>query len=482
MFDFKKNKAKDSEDINLGENKTSPKKSSSHLAQNNISTPSKYVNDFNRNTFLQEQLDFLKEVYEGNKTWKELRDFRATYGYDPDINVDSVRRSAGLMRDYVNNGWVHYPEGENPLTNREVIETNYVTNITTSDRVISINSFNINNQDELLKAHGFNPKEFFLVSAKNSKWEQGRKDDNKTLYSSKITVKPIIETPEITFEDVDNYFKNYKGSPGLKIHPTNYDENGDFLEVCVQDLHIGLLSYGKETGEDYNVEIAKEYLNNTISDVVERCKNRKFKRILFVSLGDILHVDNQQNTTTKGTRQDVDTRVTKMFDEALNLMINCVKTLGEIAPVEVINTVGNHSQTLDYCLFKALECAYKNDENVKFFISPNPRKWNRYGNVLIGWAHGDMKAKNVTEWIQSEASKDWGLTKYRECHMGHLHSTQTLQKIEDSMSGLIVRYLPTLCASSAWEHHEGYSKHPKTLISFVWNEDKGLREMWYSGV
>ena len=66
--------------------------------------------------------------------------------------------------------------------------------------------------------------------------------------------------------------------------------------------------------------------------------------------------------------------------------------------------------------------------------------------------------------------------------MGHLHSTQTLQKIEDSMSGLIVRYLPTLCASSAWEHHEGYSKHPKTLISFVWNEDKGLREMWYSGV
>ena len=252
--------------------------------------------------------------------------------------------------------------------------------------------------------------------------------------------------------------------------------------MCVQDLHIGLLSYGKETGEDYNVEIAKEYLNNTISDVVERCKNRKFKRILFVSLGDILHVDNQQNTTTKGTRQDVDTRVTKMFDEALNLMINCVKTLGEIAPVEVINTVGNHSQTLDYCLFKALECAYKNDENVKFFISPNPRKWNRYGNVLIGWAHGDMKAKNVTEWIQSEASKDWGLTKYRECHMGHLHSTQTLQKIEDSMSGLIVRYLPTLCASSAWEHHEGYSKHPKTLISFVWNEDKGLREMWYSGV
>ena len=145
MFDFKKNKAKDSDDINLGENKTSPKKSSSHLAQNNISTPSKYVNDFNRNTFLQEQLDFLKEVYEGNKTWKELRDFRATYGYDPDINVDSVRRSAGLMRDYVNNGWVHCPEGENPLTDREVIETNYITNITTSDRVISINSFNINN-------------------------------------------------------------------------------------------------------------------------------------------------------------------------------------------------------------------------------------------------------------------------------------------------------------------------------------------------
>ena len=66
--------------------------------------------------------------------------------------------------------------------------------------------------------------------------------------------------------------------------------------------------------------------------------------------------------------------------------------------------------------------------------------------------------------------------------MGHLHSLHTIQKIEESKSGLIVRYLPTLCASSAWEHHQAFTKTPKTLVSFVWNENKGLRDIWYSNI
>ena len=61
-------------------------------------------------------------------------------------------------------------------------------------------------------------------------------------------------------------------------------------------------------------------------------------------------------------------------------------------------------------------------------------------------------------------------------------STNTIQKIEEGRSGMIVRYLPTLCASSAWEHHKAYSKEPKTVVSFVWNENTGLRDIWYSNI
>ena len=125
--------------------------------------------------------------------------------------------------------------------------------------------------------------------------------------------------------------------------------------------------------------------------------------------------------------------------------------------------------------------AFKDDENVVFFNGPNPRKWRRYGKVLIGFAHGDMKPNAITEWLSNECD-EWSNAKYREVHLGHLHSTQTNQKIEDNKYGLIARYLPALCASSAWEHEQGYPNSQRGMMSFVWNESKGLREIWYTNI
>ena len=74
------------------------------------------------------------------------------------------------------------------------------------------------------------------------------------------------------------------------------------------------------------------------------------------------------------------------------------------------------------------------------------------------------------------------MAKYREVHLGHLHSLQTMQKIEDNKYGLIARYLPALCSSSAWEHSMGFPNSQRGMMSFVWHEDKGLREIWYSNI
>lgn len=439
------------------------------------------IGEIDRFLMLQKQLR--EEIVLGNKTWDDMITLYKEFGM-PEMTKDSMRRSFKAYDQYADKGWISQPKNFD-IPNREVIEYNAEKNVTVSDKVISLDSNDINNPEVLLRSHGFNPEEFVLISARNSKWQQGTKNGNKTLYSSKISVRPR-KAQDITFEDIDKYFESKHDYNGIRITEGNYAEDelstNDFLEICIQDLHIGLLSYGKETGEDYDVNIARKRLETAVSDIYARCKGRKFKRIVLSLLGDILHVDNQQNTTTKGTRQDVDTRVSKMFDEALNLIIDLIKTLSEIAPVDVINVVGNHDNTLNYMLCKAVEMAYRNDDNITFYNSPNPRKWKKYGNVLIGWAHGDMKTQNVTEWIQSEAYQDWGTTKYRECHMGHLHSTNTVQKIEEGKSGMIVRYLPTLCASSAWEHHKAYSKEPKTVVSFVWNEDTGLRDIWYSNI
>ena len=127
-------------------------------------------------------------------------------------------------------------------------------------------------------------------------------------------------------------------------------------------------------------------------------------------------------------------------------------------------------------LNKALQQAFRKDSNVEFFNSPNPRKARKYGKCLIGWTHGDMKKDRMLEWMKTEHREEYGSTIYQEVHAGHYHSIETIEK-EDS--GMIVRYLSNLCPASSWEHSMGFNKGKKAITGFVWNEDRGLRDIWY---
>jgi DNA repair exonuclease SbcCD nuclease subunit len=259
--------------------------------------------------------------------------------------------------------------------------------------------------------------------------------------------------------------------------PAYYDDSGEILEIDLPDLHAGLFSWHEETMEDYDIHIAKTNLMKCLDDIINRCSGRKFSKIIFATLGDLLHVDNDNQTTARGTFQQIDGRIPKVFDMTLDALIDAVGLLGAYAPVEVVYVAGNHDKTLGYALMKALEKAYRNDCNILFDISPNPRKFRRFENVLIGWLHGDCAKNNISEWLQTEARKDFGKCLFAEVHAGHYHHQQTIEK-----SGMIVRFLPTICASSAWEHQRGYGKNVKTVVSFVWNRQKGLRETWFSNI
>jgi len=450
--------------------------------EKNIGSEPQFLTDEAKQIYLGEQLAFVREVRDGNKTWSDFNEFRKRYGY-PDVNTDSLRRSFAQLGLYDDEGWVH-PSAEaecGPTMEKEVLNINYENGTTISERIIPLSDKELRDPNSLLKAHGFNPNEWIVKTANNNKTRRVTPNGDAYYYASRINVKP--KTGELTFDDIDKFFEEHKNSgyQTLKIEPKQYDKDGEFLEICLQDLHMGLLSYEQETGSDYDVNIAKTRLINCISDIYERCHGRKFKRIVLVLLGDLLHIDNMEGTTTKGTRQDIDTRPTKIFDEALELLIDVINKLGEIAPVEVVNIQGNHDRLSSYMLCKGVEMAYRGDKNVKFNNGPNPRKWIRYGKVLIGYAHGDMKQNAITEWLCNECS-EWSEAKYREVHLGHLHSTATLQKIEDQKYGLIARYLPALCGTSAWEHEQGYPDSQRGMMSFVWNEEKGLREVWYTNI
>lgn len=340
----------------------------------------------------------------------------------------------------------------------------------------------------ILEAHGLSAGLWEVLSYKNNMWNTQVKGGAKQIsYQSKLTARPL--SGGLSFDDLDKYFaeKQFNYDKPLTT-PLQYDPAGQVLEINLPDLHSGLLAWRKETGADYDVHIAKDRFFKCIYDIQERCKGQTFKKIVFVTLGDLLHFDNDNQTTSKGTFQQADGRFTKIFDATLDMLIDGITILGEIAPVHVIYIKGNHDGITGYTLLKAAEKAFRLDNNISFDNEPNPMKFMRFGKVLIGWTHGDMPKSNMGLWLQNDARVEYGLSKFVEIHAGHFHTQLTRERKPidyyqtDEVGGIVIKYLPTISNASAWEHQQGYSNCVKTVMSFIWNEETGLRTSWYSNI
>ena len=329
----------------------------------------------------------------------------------------------------------------------------------------------------VMGAHNLNSDEWTVVSFTSNAWQSQVKDGQKmVLWQSKITVRPRTKS-EITFADVDRYFANKDLTAPVVSVKSDYDPDGEILEICIPDLHAGLLSWRYETGEDYDLNIAKRRFFEAIGDIVARCQGCSFSKIVFVTLGDLLHTDNDNQTTTKGTFQQVDGRLAKIFDYTLDMMIDGIRMLAEIAPVEVVYICGNHDRVLGYTLIKATEKAFTGNDRVVFDVTPNPQKFRIFGVTLIGWTHGDMPKKNMQGWLQDRARKEFGQCEYAEIHSGHYHSEQVLE-----VAGVKIRYMPNLAAASYWEHQQGFPNTTKTVVCYRWHPTKGLRSIWYNNI
>lgn len=429
-------------------------------------------------------LDWKKEAeklrFDEGKSWSEVsRELKHNF---PDLTLIQVQDK---VRRYIRST-PRYKEEINVNREQSAIEYKSDGSII-SQKFITIRDGEDMSPDFLLEAHGLSITDWEVISYKNNFWNTQVKGGAKQIsYQSKLTAKPTKQ--KITETDIDNYFntKQFKYDKPL-TKAIQYDIKGEVLEICIPDLHNGLLAWRMETGNDYDIKIAKDYFFKCIYDIINRCKHRKFKKIYFVTLGDLLHFDNDEQRTTKGTFQQADGRLSKIFDATLDMLIDAITLLGDIAPVEVIYLSGNHDRLLGYTVLKGVEKAFRFDKNITFDTTQNPQKFRLIGINLIGWTHGDMPTKNMANWLQHRAKVEYGKSKFAEVHAGHIHSTKTVEAKRDfiqteDVGGIVIRYLPTICNSSYWEHQQGYANAGKILMSFIWNEKTGLREMWYSNI
>ena len=163
----------------------------------------------------------------------------------------------------------------------------------------------------------------------------------------------------------------------------------DLLTVYpVGDPHVGMLSWPDETGEDWNLEVAKQVHCDAMAALVEASPDSE--TALMVNLGDALHFDSLEAKTPRGGNLlDADGRYAKIVDVAIATMRQCVESaLGKHKHVHIICVPGNHDETGGLWLARLLAIAYEREPRVTVDTTPGVFAYYRWGKVLLGVHHG----------------------------------------------------------------------------------------------
>lgn len=293
-------------------------------------------------------------------------------------------------------------------------------------------------------------------------------------YSVTLTVKPL--GGRLNSEQI---LEAFRALPPVKVETRVHRGGAYLLELPIMDFHLGKLAWSAETGgADYDLKIAEALWRKTVTDLLG--KAAVFgppERVLFPIGQDFFHFDTPTTTTTAGTQLDSDTRWQKMFSKGVELLVWAVEQCRVLAPVKIIWIPGNHDTVLSYAATVGIAQRYANAGDVVVDLSPMPRKYERYGRNLIGFAHGEDEGKRIEGLMQVEAAGMWGKSIWREYHCGHLHSESVTTK-----NGIVFRRISSITAPDAWHSEKGFLGATRQATAFVWDKEKGLQAILVSNV
>lgn len=292
-------------------------------------------------------------------------------------------------------------------------------------------------------------------------------EENSKGYNFKVYFK--LRNPyEANKEELKKELAEYSKKVITPKHKNK--QNGLLLEFAPFDLHWGKLAWAEESGHDYDMKEAATALNKSIDYTIQAASKFPINKILFPFGNDFFQIDNEQNSTTAGTRQDVDSRFKKILREGRKIVIETIEKLKRIAPVDVVIVAGNHGNLSEFMLGDLLEVKYEKDINVNVNNSAMSRKYYSYGKNLIGFTHGnEEKSGDLVGIMATEQPNLWAQCRHRFWHLGHFHMMQ-----EKEQQGVKIQYLASLSGSDAWHTKKGYVNNTRGVNSFLYDKEMGL--------
>jgi hypothetical protein len=237
----------------------------------------------------------------------------------------------------------------------------------------------------------------------------------------------------------------------ILINPALTDVN---LCNCyvITDYHLGMLSWGEETGNDWDIKIAEEMLVRWFQQAIAQSPNSKYA--VFAQLSDFLHFDGIDAVTPASKHLlDVDTRFSKLVRVAIRVLRRIVGMLlhkHEFLHIKMCDA--NHDPVSQIWLRELFCVLYEDEPRVTVDNSPNPYNAYEFGDVSLFFHHGHKRTvSNVADVFVSMFREMYGRTKYAYAHMGHLHH---LDIKENNL--MIVEQHRTISPNDAFGARGGY--------------------------
>ena len=220
----------------------------------------------------------------------------------------------------------------------------------------------------------------------------------------------------------------------------------------ITDYHLGALSWGEETGADWDLKIAEDTLVAWFSRAIEQ--SPAAETALLAQISDFLHWDGFDPVTPAHRNLlDADTRFPKLVRVAIRVLRRVIRMLLAKHPkVHIIMADANHDPASQVWLREWLSVLYEDDPRVTVDTSPSPYNVFEFGKVAIFTHHGHKrKVTNVAEVLAAKFREIYGRTKYAYAHMGHLHSVDVKEN-----NLMIVEQHRTLAAPDAYAARGGW--------------------------
>jgi succinate dehydrogenase flavin-adding protein (antitoxin of CptAB toxin-antitoxin module) len=267
-------------------------------------------------------------------------------------------------------------------------------------------------------------------------------------------VKTREETSAVDVaEMLKQAFADYPGAATAQPGPVAAQADLMTIFPC-NDWHINLLTWGRETGVNWDLKIAERVIGAGIEEAVARSPESELGIVL--GGGDLTHADNNEARTARsGNALDVDGRHQKGLEVACRLKVRTIDAaLRKCERVIVRILKGNHDEHTAVAIAYFLLAWYRNEPRVTVDVDASLFFWHRFGKVMIGATHGHtVKPNEMAAIMAHRRAEDWGATRFRYVHAFHLHHSA---KFLTEGNGVITEVHQAPIPQDAWHYGSGF--------------------------